>query len=115
VVNLSSEAAERLLSYGWPGNVRELRNVIERAVAVARYETLTVEDLPEKIRNYRPNHLLVTSDDPSDMVPLEEVRRRYIERVLEATGGNRTRAAQILGLDRKTLYHKLERYRSGKQ
>jgi two-component system response regulator HydG len=112
VVGISSEAAERLLSYSWPGNVRELGNCIEGAVALARYEQIRVDDLPEKIRSYRSNHLLLASEAPSDLVPLEEVKRRYILRVLEATGGNRTQAAQILGLDRKTLYHKLEKYRS---
>ena len=54
--------------------------------------------------------MLVASDDPAELVPLEEVERRYILRVLEAVGGNKTQAAQVLGLDRKTLYRKLERY-----
>jgi two-component system response regulator HydG len=110
VTGLSAAAAERLTSYAWPGNVRELQNCIERAVALARFQEITVEDLPEKIRSYARNHVLVASDDPSELVPLEEVERRYILRVLEATGGNRTIASQTLGLDRKTLYRKLKRY-----
>jgi DNA-binding NtrC family response regulator len=110
VVGLSPQAAERLLAYPWPGNVRELQNCIERAVTLARYEEIMVDDLPEKIRSYRRSHVLVASDDPSELVPLEEVERRYILRVMEAVAGNKTLASRILGLDRKTLYRKLERY-----
>ena len=107
---LSSAAAERLLGYTWPGNVRELQNAMERAVAFARFEEVTVEDLPEKLRTYQRGHILVEGTDPAELVPLEEVERRYILRVLDAMSGSRTRAAQVLGLDRKTLYRKLEAY-----
>ncbi|MBL8603169.1 MAG: sigma-54-dependent Fis family transcriptional regulator [Myxococcales bacterium] len=110
VTGLSPEAAARMMEYAWPGNVRELQNAIERAVALARYEQITVEDLPEKVRQYRPSHVVVASDDPAEIVPLEEVERRYILRVMESVGGNKSLAAQRLGLDRKTLYRKLERY-----
>ncbi len=110
VAGLSAQAAEKLLSYSWPGNVRELQNCIERAIALTGYEQLTVEDLPEKIRNYSRSHVLIASDDPMELASLEEVERRYILRVLEAVGGNKSQAATILGLDRKTLYRKLERY-----
>jgi two-component system response regulator HydG len=110
VIGLSPQAAEKLLAYPWPGNVRELQNCIERAVTVARYDQVMVDDLPEKIRSYRRSHVLVASDDPSELVPLEEVERRYILRVMEAVAGNKTLASRILGLDRKTLYRKLERY-----
>jgi two-component system, NtrC family, response regulator AtoC len=109
VVGVSSGVAERLLAYAWPGNVRELQNCIERAVALSRHDELTVEDLPEKVRTYRRSHVVVAGDDPSELVPLEEVERRYILKVLEAVGGNKTLAARVLGLDRKTLYRKLER------
>jgi two-component system response regulator HydG len=110
VSGLSAPVAEKLLAYTWPGNVRELQNCIERAVALARYESLVEDDLPERIREYLPSHVIVAGTDPSEMVPLEEVERRYILRVLEASGGNKTLAAQVLGLDRKTLYRKLECY-----
>jgi len=110
VVGLSAAAAERLLAYTWPGNVRELQNCIERAVALARFEEITVDDLPEKIRVYRASHVLVAADDPSELVPLEEVERRYILRVMESVGGNKTLTAQVLGIGRKTLYRKLEQY-----
>jgi len=108
VRGLTSAAAETLLAYSWPGNVRELRNSMERAVALTRYEQITVVDLPERIRERRRARF-VTPDDPAELLPLEEVERRYIMTVLEAVGGNKTLAARVLGLDRKTLYRKLER------
>jgi two-component system response regulator HydG len=110
VRGVSPGAAERILNYSWPGNVRELRNSIERAVALTRFEELVVEDLPERIRDYKSSHVVVVADDPSELVPLVEVEKRYIERVLEAVGGNKRQAARILGLDRATLYRKLDRY-----
>jgi DNA-binding NtrC family response regulator len=110
VVGMSDGVAEKLLAYSWPGNVRELRNVMERAVALTSFDKLTVEDLPEKIRNYRSSQLLIGGDDPGELVPLEEVERRYILHVLQSAGGNRSLAARTLGLDRKTLYRKLQQY-----
>jgi len=110
VTGLAPAAAERLLAYTWPGNVRELRNCIERAVALTQFEQITVEDLPEKIQAYRRSHVLVASDDPAELVSLEEVERRYILRVMEAVGGNKSVAAQVLRIGRKTLYRKLEQY-----
>ncbi|WP_163869505.1 sigma-54-dependent transcriptional regulator [Myxococcus eversor] len=109
VVGPSPAAAQRLLAYGWPGNVRELQNCMERAVALTSFEQLTVDDLPERIRNYSQPKVVPENTDPSELVTLEELERRYIHRVLEAVGGSRTLAARILGVDRKTLYRKLER------
>lgn len=113
VTGLSSAVAERLLSYSWPGNVRELQNCIERAIALARFEELTVEDLPPKVREYKPSFVVVATEDPTDLVTMEEVERRYIQRVMEAVGQNKTQAAKVLGFDRTTLYRKLERYKLG--
>jgi len=110
VVGLSSEAAGQLMAYAWPGNVRELRNSMERAVALAQYEQVTLDDLPDKIRSYKPSHPVVVVADTTELVPMDEVEQRYIMKVLEAVGGNRTQAAQVLGFDRKTLYRKLRRY-----
>jgi two-component system response regulator HydG len=110
VSGLSPQAAERLLAYSWPGNVRELQNAMERAIALAQYDQVTVDDLPEKIRAYRPSHVLIAADDPSELVPLEEAERRYILRVVETVGGNKTLAARVLGIGRKTLYRKLQQY-----
>ncbi len=109
VVGLSPAAAQRLLAYSWPGNVRELQNCMERAVALTSFDEITVEDLPERVRNYSTPRVVPEVADVSELVTLEEVERRYIHRVLEAVGGSRTLAARILGVDRKTLYRKLER------
>jgi DNA-binding NtrC family response regulator len=111
VQGLSPEAAERLLTYAWPGNVRELRNAIERAVALTQHERITVDDLPERIRAYKVSHVLVASQDPEELVNLAEVEKRYIARVLGAVGGNKSTAAKILGIDRTTLYKKLQQYK----
>ena len=113
VTGLSAAAAELMLAYAWPGNVRELQNCVERAVALTRDEEIVPADLPEKIRSYRTSHVVVASDDPSELVPMEEVERRYILRVMEAVGGSKTMAARVLGFDRRTLYRKLERYGYG--
>ncbi len=110
VSGISENAAERLLAYRWPGNVRELRNVIERAVALTCYEKIAVEDLPDKIRDYRGTQVFIGGDDPTELVPLEEIDRRYILHVLKTVGDNKALAARVLGLDRKTLYRKLKQY-----
>jgi two-component system response regulator HydG len=110
VTGLSSAAAEKLLAYNWPGNVRELQNCVERAVALTQFEQVTVDDLPEKIRDHKTNNFVVATEDPTELLPMEEVERRYVLRVLQAVGGNKTLAAQVLGFDRRTLYRKLERY-----
>jgi two-component system response regulator HydG len=110
VRGMSKPAAEKLLSYGWPGNVRELQNCVERAVALTRFEEILIEDLPAKVQNYKRTHVVLDSGDPSELVPLDELERRYILRVLEALNGNKSLASQTLGLDRKTLYRKLQQY-----
>jgi two-component system response regulator HydG len=110
VTGISAAAAAKLVAYTWPGNVRELSNCVERAVALTRYEQITVEDLPEKIQNHQSSQLVLGGDDPSELLPMDEVEKRYIVRVLEAVAGNKTAAARILGFERKTLYRKLERF-----
>ncbi|WP_417730894.1 sigma-54-dependent transcriptional regulator [Rosistilla oblonga] len=104
---LSEAAAQKLVDYNWPGNVRELRNVIQRAVALTRYDRIAPEDLPEKIRSHRGKQVLIGGEDPAELLPMEAVEARYIQHVLEAVDGNKTTAAKILGFDRKTLYRKL--------
>jgi two-component system response regulator HydG len=111
VIGIKSAAADKLLSYPWPGNVRELQNCLERAVALAQYDHVGIDDLPEKVREFKSSRITIESSDPSELLPMEEVERRYILRVLEAVGGNKTLAAQVLGFDRRTLYRKLERCR----
>jgi DNA-binding NtrC family response regulator len=103
------EAAKNLLlAYAWPGNVRELENVVERAVALAEGDIVGAEDLPPSMRDRKNQDQLATA--LAQGLTLDQLEREYIQRVLEAEGGNKTRAAQRLGLDRKTLYRKLEEY-----
>jgi two-component system response regulator HydG len=111
VAGMSSAAADKLLSYPWPGNVRELQNCIERAVALSQFDQIGVDDLPEKIKDHKMARINIESNDPAELLPMEEVERRYIVKVLEAVGGNKTLAAQVLGFDRRTLYRKLGRVR----
>ncbi len=106
VQGLAEGVGEKLLAYSWPGNIRELRNVIQRAVALTRYDKITVEDLPDKVRDFRDGTVFIGGLDPTELVSMEEIERRYIRHVLEAVRGNQTQAARILGFDRKTLYRK---------
>ncbi len=108
VKGISAEAARKLLEYDWPGNVRQLQNSIERAVTLTRFDQISVEDLPDKIAKYESTR--VGDVDVEHMLSLAELERRYIEKVLAAADGNKTQAAKVLGLDRRTLYRKLERY-----
>ena len=110
ITSISPAVASCLMNYEWPGNVRELQNCIERAVALARFEQLSVEDLPERVAQYQPSRVVLPTETTSDILPLEEIERRYILKALEATRGSRTEAARCLGIDRKTLYRKLIRY-----
>jgi two-component system response regulator HydG len=109
VTRLGRLVADRLLNYNWPGNVRELENCMERAVALTSFDEITLEDLPAKLRDYRPTEIYATSDDPKDLLPMHIVEERYMRKVLAAVSGNKTLAAKVLGFDRRTLYRKLER------
>ncbi len=108
VPHLSKEALELLKRYNWPGNVRELENVIERAVTLAQRPLILPEDLPRRIRQEQ--------SPPSSVgflpskIPLSELEKIYIKKVLEETGGNKKKAAEILGIDRRTLYRMAARY-----
>jgi DNA-binding NtrC family response regulator len=108
-------AAEKLVSYDWPGNVRELENCMERAVALLRFNEVTVDDLPEKIRQYRAERLVFAMDDLTEVLTIDELERRYIPRVLALVGGNKSRAADLLGLDRRTLYRRIDRYEAERE
>ena len=109
VRGLSPESAEKLLQHAWPGNVRELMNAIERGVALARTDTLQVGDLPERVRESEKKRIDFVAEDTDDLVTIDELERRYIHRVMAAVGGNKSQAARILGVDRKTLFRKLKR------
>ncbi len=101
---------QRLVAYSWPGNVRELENVVERAVTLNRDGRITLEDLPAKVRGGKAGAASreAGADDLADlfagMPTLDEVERRYLLHVLEATGGNRKRAAEVIGISRRTIY-----------
>lgn len=110
VEGISSEAAKKLLDYDWPGNVRELENAIERAVTLTQFDQITVNDLPDRVRKHESTRISPVDVDAGQVLTLQELEKRYIERVLKAVGDNKTRAAKLLGLDRRTLYRKLERY-----
>jgi DNA-binding NtrC family response regulator len=111
-LRISPAVADKLLSYHWPGNVRELENCVERIASLARFEEVAIEDLPEKIRAYRSDRFMLAADHTEEVLTIEEVERRYIQRVLKLVEGNKSRAANLLGLDRRTLYRKLERWES---
>jgi len=111
ISGFSQQALKILLAYPWPGNVRELENVVERAVALAEGTEIGPDDLPAQVRERRSPDVLQAALARS--LTLAELEREYIFRVLQAEGGNKTRAAQRLGLDRKTLYRKLEEYGRG--
>lgn len=103
---LSADALEHLLRHTWPGNVRELRNTIERLVVSARGSLIEAADIA-----FTPAQSRATSAQPfADLPTLEELERRYLQHVLNETQGNRSRAADILGIDRRTLYRMAERF-----
>jgi two-component system, NtrC family, response regulator AtoC len=115
VVGISEDAMALLRTYAWPGNIRELENTIERAVALSNQAMLMPEDLPVELRDRaaKGTALEVSSAGWSgfeDLPSLEEIKKRYILHVLNSTQGNISRAAEILDVDRRSLYRMLERY-----
>ncbi|HEX4477596.1 MAG TPA: sigma-54 dependent transcriptional regulator [Polyangiaceae bacterium] len=113
VKGIAAPTAEKLTQYDWPGNVRELENCMERAVALMRFDSIMVDDLPEKVRNYQADRFVLSADDPAELVTAAELERRYMHRVLALVGGNKSRAAKILGFNRRTLYRKMDRTNRG--
>jgi DNA-binding NtrC family response regulator len=107
---LAPDARAALLAYDWPGNVRELAHVIQQAVLLSRGNALLRDDLPTSLR--RTNPTVVNIDEEAGWPTLATIERRYIDRVLQHTGGNKTRAAEILGIDRRTLSRLFARERA---
>ncbi|HMZ55424.1 MAG TPA: sigma-54 dependent transcriptional regulator [Nitrospira sp.] len=106
VKGLSEPALAMLADYAWPGNVRELENVIERAVTLSHGDVIGAEDLPLQVQGARGDRRIL--DEAAERtLPLHEVEKEYIVKILEKTGGNKYQAAHVLGIDRKTLYRKL--------
>jgi DNA-binding NtrC family response regulator len=108
VQGISGPAARLLMDYDWPGNVRELENCMERAVALCRLDEITVDDLPSKVQEHQSSKIVITTESPGELITLDEMERRYVRQVLNAVGGNKTHAARILGIDRRSLYRRLE-------
>ncbi|MBK8172610.1 MAG: sigma 54-interacting transcriptional regulator [Sandaracinaceae bacterium] len=108
VSRLAPSAAEKLLAYEWPGNVRELENCIERAVTLTRFDEISIDDLPERVRQFRRGASFLLPATAAELVTLDELERRYVEHVLRLVRGNKSKAARVLGRDRRTLYRKLE-------
>jgi two-component system response regulator HydG len=106
---ISPQAMALLTAYPWPGNVRELRNVMERATALAPTDEIRVDDLPDRIVQSGRAAARV-ADALHRQLTLRDLERSYIQEVLRQAGGNKTRAAEMLGLDRKTLYRKLDEF-----
>ncbi len=107
-IRLSPETQRILLGYRWPGNVRELQNTIERGLALCRGDVIEAEDLPQAVHETRDIDYL--SPAVARRLSMAELERDFILLVLDDEGGNKTRTAQRLGLDRKTLYRKLEEF-----
>lgn len=115
-VAVEPEAQARLLAYSWPGNVRQLQNVLERALVLAEQDVIGPEHLPEEIRPALGTDSLPAPEGappPGELLPLSEVERRHVLRVLELTAGNRQAAARILGISRRTLARMLRRWSPG--
>src|SRR6266511_3241984 len=107
IAHLTPEAMELLCSYDWPGNVRELEHGIERAVTLTMNNCLLPEDLPPKLqRPVNPPRL----GDSQPLLSLEELEKQHIQAVMRATQGNKKKAAQILGINRRSLYRIAQRY-----
>ncbi|MBP7549623.1 MAG: sigma-54-dependent Fis family transcriptional regulator [Gemmatimonadaceae bacterium] len=105
---LGDDAVEAMLSYAWPGNVRELENALERAVILSTGTTIGVTALPERVSERQSEPLVAERATPNPT--LETIERAYILFVLQAEQGNKTRAAEMLGIDPSTLHRKLARY-----
>ncbi|UCD25712.1 MAG: sigma-54-dependent Fis family transcriptional regulator [Gemmatimonadota bacterium] len=110
VKRLSADALDTVMAYDWPGNVRELENALEHAAILARNGDIELGQLPTRVKE--PKGLPLVGERPPDNPTLEVIERAYIMWVLQAEAGNKTRAAEVLGIDPSTLYRKLSRYES---
>jgi DNA-binding NtrC family response regulator len=114
ISHISPEALEILVQYSWPGNVRELENTIERAVILSIHPIILPEDLPQKFLDAVSGERPVTEEgkqplSSEKLLPLKEIEKSYVLRVLQETKGNKKKASEILGIDRTTLYRILEK------
>ncbi|MCH8929254.1 MAG: sigma-54-dependent Fis family transcriptional regulator, partial [Candidatus Marinimicrobia bacterium] len=107
VNGFTSKAVDYLLSYFWPGNVRELENVIQRAIMLTEKPIISHLSLPPQVKD----HAITDRRQDKDLVRLADHEKDYLCRVLKEVKGNTSRAAEILGIQRSTLYSKLNRYK----
>ncbi len=114
VEGIADSALARLIDYPWPGNVRELENIVERAATLTPGQKVSLEDLPFNIQNIQGEGQFI-EDAVEQTLPLAQVEQSYIRRVLGKLGGNKYQTAQVLGIDRKTLYRKLAEMEEGHQ
>jgi len=110
VTGIDEEALTALKNYSWPGNIRELEHTIERAVLLGRGSTVGIDDLPPQLAACGES-AVVLGAALAKQLTLRDLEREYIGKVLQTTQGNKTEAARILGVDRTTLYRKLEDYK----
>ncbi|MBS1789946.1 MAG: sigma-54-dependent Fis family transcriptional regulator [Acidobacteria bacterium] len=115
-IRIGEDVIDLLARYSWPGNVRELENTIEHAAAVCADRLITINDLPQRIVERAAPHVIASATQPAatglslidDRPSLAELERRYVQLVLSENGGNKSRAAELLGIDRRTIYRYLE-------
>jgi two-component system response regulator HydG len=110
VRGLSAPAAKLLLDHDWPGNVRELENCVERAVTICRLDHITIDDLPDGIRQGTRSMLPLAG---SDFITLSEMKQRYLRAALASCRGNKSLTARTLGIDRRTISHLLANTQTG--
>jgi len=113
IAGVSQSAYQRLFSHPWPGNVRELQNVIERAVLLSKGERIEPVDLPFDNGGSASSAAPALSWDVPPNMTLEDVEKFVIERTLQRTGGNKQKAANLLGIYRPRLYSKIKKYNIG--
>jgi two-component system response regulator AtoC len=108
-IAVHADLLQTLAGYSWPGNVRELENIVERAITLNTTGILTSQDFSEHLRESKRTMTVF----PRELLPLQEIERQYILHVVQRCDGNMTRAADVLGIDRRTLYRMVERWNDG--
>ena len=110
LIGFDAAASEALQRYSWPGNLRQLKNVVKRATLLAKGDFITLQELSDEIK-LQPKNEMTQSE--SFILHNEEIEKQRIINALQQAGHNKTKAAQLLGIDRKTLYNKLKLYNIG--
>ena len=107
IKGFTPKAYDALSSYNWPGNIRELRNLVERMVVLSQGEWLDIDDIPSHVKQI---NLLENDLNSSNEMTVDEMEKEMISQALDRTSGNRTLAAEKLGMSRRTLHRKLNKY-----